>query len=71
MPFHVLILEHILFFSISFSSYNLTKSDLIHIDPFFDDQDSLSPITNTIDISTLIPNAPSTSSFPMAPQAPP
>ncbi|XP_031256344.1 uncharacterized protein LOC116114338 [Pistacia vera] len=39
---YVVFLEHILFFSISDSSLNLTKSHLIHIDPFYDDEDSSS-----------------------------
>jgi len=33
---HVVFLEHIPFFSIPSTTYSLTKSDLIHIDPFFE-----------------------------------
>ena len=39
---HVVFLEHIPFFSISSITHNLTKPDLIRIDPFFKDSDSLS-----------------------------
>ena len=35
--------EHILFFSIPASSHNLTKSNLIHIDPFTLDTNTVSP----------------------------
>ena len=41
--YHVLFLEHKPFFSIPDTIHNLTKSDLIHIDPFSDPTDSLSP----------------------------
>jgi hypothetical protein len=34
---HVVFLEHILFFSIPSSTHSLTKTDLIHIDPFSED----------------------------------
>ena len=34
---HVVFLEHIPFFSISSTTYSLTKTDLIHIDPFYED----------------------------------
>jgi hypothetical protein len=34
---HVVFLEHIPFFSIPSTTHSLTKSDLIHIDPFFED----------------------------------
>ena len=77
----VLFLEHILFFFIPSSSHNLTKSNLIHIDPLYDDQDSLSPIPNTTDIGTPIPDvfdnigtsildAPDTSSYLITSQVP-
>ncbi|TXG60844.1 hypothetical protein EZV62_012207 [Acer yangbiense] len=39
---HVVFLEHIPFFSILTSTHDMTKSDLIRIDPFSDDTDSLS-----------------------------
>jgi len=34
---HVVFLEHIPFFSIPSTTHNLTKSDIIHIDPFSED----------------------------------
>ena len=39
--YHVIFLEHILFFSISSTTYSLTRSDFIHIDFFSKDSDSL------------------------------
>ena len=39
---HVVFLEHIPFFSISSITHNLTRPDLIRIDPFFKDSDILS-----------------------------
>jgi hypothetical protein len=38
---HVVFLEHIPFFSISSTTHSLTRSDLIRIDPFSEDSDSL------------------------------
>ena len=38
----VVFLEHIPFFSIPFATHDLTRSDLIRIDPFSEDSDSLS-----------------------------
>jgi len=42
VPHHVVFLEHIPFFSITCTTHSLTKSDLIHIDLFSEDSDSLS-----------------------------
>lgn len=42
MSHHVVFLEYIPFFSISSTTHNLTTSDLIRINPFFEDFDSLS-----------------------------
>ena len=39
---HVVFLEHRPFFSISSITHNLTRPDLIRIDPFFKDSDILS-----------------------------
>jgi hypothetical protein len=39
---HVVFLKHIPFFSITCTTHSLTKSDLIHIDLFSEDSDSLS-----------------------------
>jgi len=39
---HVVFLKHIPFFSITCTTHSLTKSDLIHIDLFLDNSDSLS-----------------------------
>ena len=39
---HVVFLEHISFFSIPSSIHDLTRSDLLHIDPFFEDCSNLS-----------------------------
>jgi hypothetical protein len=39
---HVVFLEHILFFSIPSTTYSLTRPDIIHIDSFSKDFDSLS-----------------------------
>ena len=37
MSRHVVFLEYIPFFSIPSTTHNLTKSDIIHIDPFYED----------------------------------
>jgi len=42
MSHHVVFLKHIPFFSISSTTHSLTSPDLIHIDPFYEDSDSLS-----------------------------
>jgi hypothetical protein len=39
---HVVFLEHIPFFSIPSTTHNLTRPDIIHIDPFFEDSDNIS-----------------------------
>ena len=39
---HIVFLEHIPFFSIPSSTHDLTRPDLIRIDPFFEDSFSLS-----------------------------
>ena len=39
---HVVFLEHISFFSFPSSIHDLTRSDLLHIDPFFEDCSNLS-----------------------------
>ena len=39
---HVVFLKHISFFSIPTSIHDLTRSDLLHIDPFFEDCSNLS-----------------------------
>jgi len=39
---HVVFLEHIPFFSIPSTTHGLTRPDIIDIDPFFEDSDSLS-----------------------------
>ena len=47
---HVVFLEHIPFFSIPSSTHDLTRSDLIRIDSFIEDSDSLSSqVPNTLD----------------------
>ena len=67
---HILFLEYVPFFSISSSSHNLTNADLICIYPFSNDQDGLSLVPDAPEnIGTLVPDAPDTSSLPMAPQA--
>lgn len=57
---HVLFLEHIPFFSIPATTHNLTKSDLIHIDPFSVHTDSFPPqVPSTTDSdSSIAPIAP-------------
>jgi hypothetical protein len=46
---HVVFLEHIPFFSIPSATHSLTKSDLIHIDPFFEDSgNDTSPYVRSI-----------------------
>jgi hypothetical protein len=48
---HVVFLDHILLFFISSTTHSLTRSDLIHIDYFSEDSDSLSfqvPSTPTL-----------------------
>lgn len=74
---HVVFLEHIPFFSIPSTTHSLTKSDLIRIDPFSTDSDSLSsqvPSTSNTDHSactdTLLSGIPEAPSSPMVPQAP-
>jgi hypothetical protein len=50
---HVVFLEHIPFFSIPSITHNLTRSDLICIDTFFEDSDSLlSQVPSTSNISS-------------------
>ena len=50
MSRYIVFCEHIHFFSIPYATHNLTRSDLIHIDPFFEDFDSLSSqVPNTLD----------------------
>jgi hypothetical protein len=39
---HAVFLEHIPFFSIPSTTHSLTRSDLIHINPFYEDLNSLS-----------------------------
>lgn len=52
---YVMFLEHIHFFLIPATTHNLTKSDLIHIDPFSDHTDSLSlQVPSTIDSDSSI-----------------
>ena len=52
---HVVFLKHIPFFSIPASTHNLTKSELIHIDPFSDNTYSFSPqVLSTTDFDTYI-----------------
>ena len=58
---HVVFLEHIPFFSIPDSPHNMTKSDLIRIDPFSEDQDTVfSHSPSTIDIGISASDAPNT-----------
>ena len=50
MSHHVVFLEHIPFFSIPSSIYDLTRSDLIRIDPFYEDFNNLSSqVPSTLD----------------------
>ena len=42
MSRHIVFLEHIPFFSIPYATHDLTRSNLIHIDPFYEDYNSLS-----------------------------
>lgn len=49
---HVVFLEHIPFFLISSSSHNMTKFDLIHIDPFIIDNDVDPPSVSHAPVST-------------------
>ena len=54
---HVVFLEHIPFFSIPFTTHDLTRSNLICIDHFSEDSDSLSSqVPNTLDsLSHVLP----------------
>jgi hypothetical protein len=73
---HVVFLEYIPFFSIPSTTHNLTKSDLIRIDPFFEDSgNGTSPYVrsicthNSAGTATLlsgIPEAPFSSTAPQA-----
>jgi len=73
---HVVFLEHIPFFSIPSTTHNLTKSDIIHIDPFSEDSgNDTSPHVrsicthNSTNIGTLrssTPEAPFSSTTPQA-----
>ena len=57
---HVMFLEHIPFFSIPTSTHDMTKSDLIRIDPFSDDTDNLSsPVPCTTDTDSPSVSSPS------------
>ena len=60
VPRHVVFLEHIPFFYIPFSTHDLTRSDLIRIDPFSKDSGSLSSqVPNTLDsASHVLPHIP-------------
>ena len=70
---HVVFIEHIPFFSIPDSHYELKKSDIIHIDPFSEDIDSMpsqvsctsdivsSHVYTSVDTSTLTPDTPTSS----------
>ena len=49
MPRHVVFLEHIPLFSISCSIHDLTRSDLIRIDPFSKDNNLSSQVPSTLD----------------------
>ena len=50
MSRHVVFLEHIPLFSISSSIHDLTRSDLLHIDPLFEDSNNLSSqVPHTLD----------------------
>jgi len=74
---HVVFLEHIPFYSIPSATHGLTRSDLIRIDPFSEDSDSLSfqvPSTSihtdhSAGTDTLLSNAPEAPSSPIVPQA--
>ena len=67
---HVVFLEHIPFFSIPDSTHNLTKSDLIRIDPFSEDQDIVfTPTPSPTDIGISASDAPITSVQPIPPEA--
>ena len=54
MSYHVVFLEHIPFFFILSTTYSLTRSDLIHINLFSEDSDSL---------SSQVPSTSNTSSY--------
>ena len=50
MSYHVVFLEHIPFFSIPYATHDLARSNLIRMDPFSKDYDSLSSqVPNTLD----------------------
>ena len=70
---HVVFLEHIPFFSIPSTTHTLTRSDLIRIDPFSEDSDSLSSQVPSTDHSagtdTLLSSTPEAPSSPMVTQA--
>ena len=57
---HVVFLEHISFFSIPSSIHDLTRSNLLHIDPFFEDCSNLSSqVSSTSDApSHVLPPSP-------------
>ncbi|KAL5738844.1 hypothetical protein ACOSP7_031605 [Xanthoceras sorbifolium] len=57
---HVVFLEHIPLFSISAAAHNVTKFGFIHIDPFSDHTDSLSPqvLSNTDSDPSIVPIVP-------------
>jgi len=72
---HVVFLEHIPFFSIPSTTHSLTKSDLIHIDPFSEDSgNDTSPYvrsicTNSAGTGTLLSGTPEAPFSSTAPQA--
>ncbi|TXG68486.1 hypothetical protein EZV62_003421 [Acer yangbiense] len=60
MSRHVMFLEHVPFFSISTSTHDMTKSDLIRIDHFSDNTDNLSsPVLCTTDTDSPSVSSPS------------
>jgi len=73
---HVVFLEHIPFFSIPSTTYSLTKSDIIRIDPFFEDSgNDTSPHVrsicthNSTGTGTLLSSTPEAPFSSTAPQA--
>jgi hypothetical protein len=76
MSRHVVFLEYIPFFSIPSTTHNLTKSDIIHIDPFYEDSgNDTSPRVQSIcthksaGTGTLLSGTPEASFSSIAPQA--
>ena len=61
---NVYFLKHILFFSILVESHNVSKSELVHVDPFLDDINSFLTYTNALVLDHYAPSPSTTTPTP-------